>query len=200
MSWKIREYSGHIRHSLWLLFCITLLLVLSIRIYQLQQRINTLPLVSQPDDTEDALLFEKLLKAELITSLSDGRLKLVPSDAILIQKAEHAQNPDLVPLDLRELKAKERLINDLYHTKAGEVVRNQVKLWNGTRIFTAIRDNRPGQKDFQNQWHINHEGQGAFFRTSRLVPESFGFVNNGHLEPRASANSSVIMCYNKNFH
>jgi len=82
---------------------------MAFRIHMLHQQIQALPNLPQPEDTEDAVLFDRLLKAGLITQLPDGRLQLKPSDFILVQRAEHAQNPGLPPIEPITLKDQERL-------------------------------------------------------------------------------------------
>ena len=91
------------------LLALPLLLAMAFRIHMLHQQIQALPNLPQPEDTEDAVLFDRLLKAGLITQLPDGRLQLKPSDFILVQRAEHAQNPGLPPIEPITLKDQERL-------------------------------------------------------------------------------------------
>ncbi|MEZ4526947.1 MAG: hypothetical protein R2941_13610 [Desulfobacterales bacterium] len=135
----------------------------------------------QREMPEDESLFHALRKAGLILPLDDDRLEMKPPDHFLIQKTE---NPDLA--DTEEMKEREKLLRDLYHSPPGHMIRNQVRLWNETRFIAAVRDNRPGAAEHpDSQWQVyekeNPEWQ--FPRTGNLVPENFGYVNQGILTP-----------------
>lgn len=179
------------KKTLWILLITILLIGMGTRLGFLHKRLNLLkapPRSEVPRQmiTEDALLFDALLNAGLVTRADDGRLKPAPADLILIEKAESAKNknrksPASHP---EETKKKERLINALYHSAAGSVVQTQMQLWNDTRFLTAIRDNRP-KGSTGNLWRAcdSRNPQWDFPRTGGRVPESFGFVNNGRLQP-----------------
>jgi cell division protein FtsI/penicillin-binding protein 2 len=138
----------------------------------------------QPEDKE---LFEKLRQNGLISSSPDNQLIPKPPDFILIKKAREAENPGSSKYDSEKLKKKSNVLKKLYASKAGQIVRNQIMLWNATRSFAAIRDNRSKkrQHDRLNNW-LAGDPKGMewnFHRTGKLVPESFGYVNNGKLLP-----------------
>ncbi|MDM8523641.1 penicillin-binding transpeptidase domain-containing protein [Desulfococcaceae bacterium HSG8] len=176
------------RKAFKILIIAVLLTGMGMRIQSLSHKVSTRTLETSPGQilTEDARLFNTLLETGMITPSDDGRLELPLSDLILVEKAEQAQNPDSVPSDPKELKTKERLISSLYHSLTGDVVQTQVKLWNDTRYLTAIRDNRPeSEGSRESKWHAYDAGSSRwdFLRTGKRVPESFGFVNNGRLQP-----------------
>ncbi len=135
----------------------------------------------RPEIPEDESLFLSLWEAGLISPLDDDRLEMNPPDHFLIQKAK---NPDTA--DREEMKEQEKLLKALYHSPPGNVIRNQVRLWNETRFIAAIRDNRPGAAEHRgSQWQVyeSENPEWQFPRTGNLVPENFGYVNQGVLTP-----------------
>ncbi|MEE4358146.1 MAG: penicillin-binding transpeptidase domain-containing protein [Desulfococcaceae bacterium] len=139
------------------------------------------PSQEKPELPEDESLFLALWEAGLISPLDDDRLEMNPPDHFLIQKAK---NPDTA--DTEEMKEQEKLLKTLYHSPPGNVIRNQVRLWNETRFIAAIRDNRPGAAEHRgSQWQVyeSENPEWQFPRTGNLVPENFGYVNQGVLTP-----------------
>lgn len=105
----------------------------------------------------------------------------------LAEKAKEAENRNSSNYTPEALKKKAGTLKKLYASKPGEIVQNQVRLWNGTRFLAAIRDNRPQQLPHNraNDWRHGDpkNTEWNFLRTGDLVPESYGYVNNGELRP-----------------
>jgi cell division protein FtsI/penicillin-binding protein 2 len=164
---------------------VLILTLLGFRLHTLQQKFRDQKAASgDAIKTEDALLFYQLLDAGLIAPGPDGIcLEMAPADLVLIKRAGQQAPPD--ESDTDTLANEARLLKNLYGSGAGSAVRAQVRLWNETHRLTAIRDNRPRQIGAtRNQWQARDPRQAVRrVRSGSLVPESFGFVNQGRLRP-----------------
>lgn len=127
-------------------------------------------------EMEDAVLFRKLLSSGLMKIKDNDALALPPRDYIEALKASKATDGE------GDIAFHDRLIDELYRTQMGKVVRRQVGLWNNTRFFTAVRDNFPTHNDQRNQWQM-HAPEFSQLRLpqNRIVPERYGYVTNGKL-------------------
>lgn len=165
------------------MFC--LLFGFSIRVSTLKTLANEPEAVSESIEREDAALFNDLLGSGLVRVEADGVLTPAPSDIALAEAAEREEHPDM-PYDAETAERREELVKDLYGSPAGRIVRTQMRLWNGARRLIAIRDNRPTQPGRRaSQWEaVDPEYPGwRHSSVNNMVPESFGFIHGGRLQP-----------------
>ncbi|MCK5813402.1 MAG: hypothetical protein KAH03_04050, partial [Cocleimonas sp.] len=122
--------------------------------------------------TETQLLFESLMKnKQLIKRERDGRIKLPAKDYILARKVSGQAISD----------EEESLVGRLYYSIAGKAVQNQVKFWNHSRLFAAVRDNLPNSnKKTESRWSVRNQWDENPL-ASDWVPLSYGYVNGGRL-------------------
>lgn len=136
---------------------------------------------------EDAALFNALWKTGLMTADDNDRLNVKPSDYILALEAQRTASEQSENMDSKTLKQKARILKKLYTSNPGKFVQNQIRLWNQTRFLAAVRDNRPRAKptDRSNAWRCGdpQDIHWNLIRTGNLVPEWYGYVNNGRLRP-----------------
>ena len=115
--------------------------------------------------SEDQQLFERLRNSALLNTDSQKRLLLKPVDYDLAQQANGT------PLE----KNDSDLLNDLYNSTAGQVVRRQIDIWNQTREFSAVRDSSEAK------WTVADKN-GLKPSSGDTVPEAFGFVHQKRLD------------------
>ncbi len=122
--------------------------------------------------TETQLLFESLMKnKQLIKIEADGRIKLPAKDYILARKVSGQAISE----------EEESLLDRLYYSIAGKAVQNQVKFWNHSRLFAAVRDNLPNaNKKTESRWSVRNQWDENPL-DSDWVPLSYGYVNGGRL-------------------
>ena len=122
--------------------------------------------------TETQILFESLMKnKQLIKIETDGRIKLPAKDYILARKVSGQAISD----------EEESLLDRLYYSIAGKAVQNQVKFWNHSRLFAAVRDNLPARnKKTESRWRVRNQWD-ENPASSDWVPLSYGYVNGGRL-------------------
>ncbi len=122
--------------------------------------------------TETQLLFESLMKnKQLIKIEADGRIKLPAKDYILARKVSGQAIND----------EEESLVGRLYYSIAGKAVQHQVKFWNHSRLFAAVRDNIPNSnKKTESRWSVRNQWDENPL-ASDWVPLSYGYVNGGRL-------------------
>jgi len=131
--------------------------------------------------TEDQALFRDLLAAGVLKRRPDGGLDRVPPDFLLLQKI--ADKHDDSEAARRTRNEQSRLLKALDYSAVGSIVRKQVELWNETRRIVAIRDNRPRPEgDVANGW-LAFNQQGRPLPPGDMVPEVFGFIHDGKLQP-----------------
>ncbi|GAB6141929.1 hypothetical protein JCM14076_26580 [Methylosoma difficile] len=127
------------------------------RIYHLHKE-NSVAAISLV--TEDQKLFEDLQKSPLMEVDAQKRLLLKPKDYDLAQIAQG------VPLTDQDAS----ILKQLYGSKAGEVVRQQIAQWNGSRGFSALRDSENANWDILNTYGLKLAAGGS-------VPDGFSYVH-----------------------
>ncbi len=101
---------------------------------------------SPPSDaTEDERLFGDLLATGLVTVQPDGRLAVAPRDAALKELADAHFAGRRSPEHDPDWQRRCDLLQALYGSANGRAVRRQIRLWNDTRSFIAVRDDRPAE-------------------------------------------------------
>jgi cell division protein FtsI/penicillin-binding protein 2 len=162
-----------------LFLSILFILIITVRLFSLhadfstQQRHDNKQTQQQKPKTETQLLFEALMKnKQLITIKPDGRIKLPAKDYILARKVSGQAISD----------EEESLLGRLYYSIAGKAVLHQIKFWNHSRLFAAIRDNLPavGNKKSESRWRVRNQWD-ENPTSSDWVPLSYGYVNGGRL-------------------
>lgn len=122
--------------------------------------------------TETQLLFETLIKSKsLITIEDDNQITLPAKDYALAHKVNGLTLSD----------KDESLLKRLYNSTSGKALQQQIKLWNHSRLFAAVRDNIPqSNKHTESAWTAtNHWKEKTL--SSDWVPLNFGYINGGSL-------------------
>lgn len=129
---------------------------------------------AQKAKTETQLLFEALMaQKQLITIAPDGKIKLPPKDYALAKKV----NKQAIS------EAEDSLLDRLYHSIAGKALQKQVELWNHSRNFAAVRDNKKRPDgETTSSWEAWNEW-GEKLDGSDFVPLNYGYINGGELRP-----------------
>ena len=159
------------------------------RISSLYEKFSEDIILSDDVILEDEALWNQIIEYDLISLLPDGLIKVAPEDYSILMKATRQQKKDSQSDPQLEIKNKSRIIDALYHTNVGRAVLKQIKKWNYTRYFCAIRDNIPGNDvpndKTQPRWQAfeSNNPKWLISQTSHLVPEYFGYVNQGELYP-----------------
>ncbi|MGE0737144.1 MAG: penicillin-binding transpeptidase domain-containing protein [Alphaproteobacteria bacterium] len=150
------------------------------RLADLQHRAAVPPKALAATDTEDSRLFFDLLRTKLLKPRPDGGLEMAPSDFVQARTAKGQKETD------PEISEQEqaRLLRVLYDSNVGTIVRQQVRLWNDTRLVAAIRDDVPNTLADANasEWQA-FNATGHPLRTVDQVPEQFGFIHKEELKP-----------------
>ncbi len=153
--------------------------------------------------TEVERLFDALKANNLLTVGVNGKACLMPADAILAQKAADAgilvsEPGNACPTQLEKQASfkKKRLLNKVYTTQVGKILRQWLIYWNNSRQLTAIRDNRPSiqnrptttesQKGSCSSLELRQMNSAWKVQCSNWyhhVPPEFGYVLNKVLEP-----------------
>jgi len=150
------------------------------RLTGLQHRAADPPKPLAATDTEDSRLFFDLLRTKLLKPRPDGGLEMAPPDFIQARTAKGQKETDP---DISE-DEQARLVRVLYDSNVGTIVRQQVRLWNDTRLVAAIRDDVPDSSADANAvtWRA-FNATGHPLRTVDQVPEQFGFIHKEELKP-----------------
>ncbi|MCK5918854.1 MAG: hypothetical protein KAG34_10525 [Cocleimonas sp.] len=161
-----------------LLLSLCLVIIFILRVYNLQgdfvskQQQELKQVKKVRPKTETQILFEALMKnKQLIKIERDGRIKLPAKDYILARRVSGQAISD----------EEESLLGRLYYSIAGKAVQNQVKFWNHSRLFAAVRDNLPTRnKKTESRWRVRNQWD-ENPASSDWVPLSYGYVNGGRL-------------------
>ncbi len=121
--------------------------------------------------SEDQRLFRDLIEAKLITVTPDGLLRPVASDSWMT----------LDPSAPEAKKAK-KLLDWLYNTDVGNLIRRQIRYWNQMRAVAAVRDNR-GQTSAKSHWKALDPTFRQPVAAGERVPIDFGYVDDDGLPP-----------------
>jgi cell division protein FtsI/penicillin-binding protein 2 len=162
--------------TLWIVGLVALFLGVAWRLAGLQQEAAAARAGEEGEErvvTEDAALFRNLLDAGLITPRDDTGLDMAPSDHVLTRRARGEKDDDDEGVSAAE---QARLLEALYQSAPGIIVRTQVRLWNESRRIVAIRDNRPLAAGARAEWRAMSES-GHPIRVGSHVPETFGFIH-----------------------
>lgn len=133
----------------------------------------SLSLSSKKPATEKQKLFEDLVKSEALFEMKeDGRIVLAAKDYALYQKVTKGYIS----------KKDELLLDRLYNSISGKALQHQIKMWNHSRLFAAVRDNIPrsGKITTSNWTPLNHWQEKPI--STDWVPLSFGYINGGRLQ------------------
>lgn len=123
--------------------------------------------------TEKHELFDELMQhSNLVSILDDGRLQLPPRDYLLALRASGQSHQ----IDSKT----HRLFTRLYHSTAGHAVQKQVRWWNHSRQFAAIRDNVKQDERSQSHWNAYDEWEGVLAGRDN-VPLEYGYINAGKI-------------------
>jgi len=189
LSYQNINYNKKIENAknwfFWICISIIILFIIIPQINGLKKKVLLYNTNQDTSLMEDRILFEKLKEYDLITILDDKRIDVKASDYGLFIKAEkykNSKNSKLTDFEKEQIN----LIKRLYHTNAGKAVLLQIKKWNQSRLFCAVRDNRINSgKDLSNKWSAYEtDDDNWFFQDiSHNVPLSFGYVNRGLLTP-----------------
>ena len=122
--------------------------------------------------TETHILFEALIKNKQLVKIErNGRIKLPAKDYMLARRVSGQAISD----------EEESLLDRLYYSIAGKAVQNQIKFWNHSRLFAAVRDNLPTRNNkTESRWSVRNQW-GENPASSDWVPLSYGYVNGGRL-------------------
>lgn len=125
--------------------------------------LKTMDFYGQSDTTEneDHQLFNELKAAGLLQVDDDLRLRLPSSDFLLSQTAQGID----VANEQREL------LEELYQSAGGAMLRQQIEQWNQTRTLAGVRDNRNTLS-----WRVVKEN-GGYQKGFNNIPEVFGFFH-----------------------
>jgi hypothetical protein len=158
------------------LILLLLSLIFSLRLCTVHSDFKTKKKATDKDvpkqKTETQQLFEELmLQKQLLTVKQDGRITLPAKDYILSRRVAN------LPIKEKE----DALHQRLYYSIAGKAVQHQVKFWNHSRLFAAVRDNIPNaNKKTATRWQVrNHWDEKPL--SSDWVPLSYGYVNGSEL-------------------
>lgn len=123
--------------------------------------------------TETQLLFEELIQSKHLFKIkNDGRIVLPTKDYALLQKVTGGVLS----------KKDELLLKRLYYSIAGKSLQYQVRLWNHSRLFAAVRDNiQHSGKSTESRW-IPSDHWGEKPLSSDWIPLNFGYINGGELK------------------
>lgn len=157
-----------------LIFAVLWVLVFNYRLIQLHE-ISTNK--SKQDaveatKTETQRLFEALIKQKQLVKIKpDGQIQLPTKDYALAKRVNG--NPLTESVDI--------LLERLYQSIAGTAVQQQIKLWNHSRHFAAVRDNfkRAGD-DTPSEWLAWNQWQEKL-ESANWVSLNYGYINGGEL-------------------
>ena len=136
--------------------------------WRLDELYGELPATAR-SDPEAKALFDALWRQQLMSINPNGRITLMAEDALLARRAAGEST------NIAEIKAQQKMLNLLYSRPSGEVVKQQVALWNRNRDIVAIRDDRRQPGDVS-RWHA--EGRdGTELAATSSAPLLFGYLN-----------------------
>lgn len=172
----ILRFFSSLKFSIFLPILLIIIFILRLSIlhsdFKTEQVTNRTKAIQIKSKNETQLLFDELINNNnLIKILPNGSIKLPPRDFILARRV----------LGQTINKEEDSLLKRLYHSIAGKVVQSQVKLWNHSRLFAAVRDNIPSKnKRTESRWRVRNQWD-ENPATSNWVPLSYGYVNGGRL-------------------
>ena len=180
------------------------IILFSLRLHHLYTEAQNTPSTHnetiQPQKTETHDLFEKLMAQKgFVIREHDGRITLPVKDFILARKV--AKQPIA--------KEEQQLLKRLYQSTAGKAVQQQIKRWNHSRRFAAIRDDRPSRDtgggagdSVATQWQVQNHWQEKIVSMA-WVPLRYGYINAGHLPTRfndwSSAAAKQVLTFRTTF-
>jgi len=130
---------------------------------------------------EDERLFLELLDAGLLTPRADGGLERVPEDYLLLQRIDTRDEASAAVRERR--RTERRLLEQLDASAVGSIVRTEITRWNETRRVVAVRDDRPSPDGARTTRWSAFNAKGRPLVCGAIVPETFGFIHAGRLQP-----------------